>query len=290
MDGTLLGTGVTDQVRVALEQHVGTSMLERRAAQVSQPVNPAQAATVARSFEALFINELYKTMRQAMLESSDDSDELSFGADILHTIGGIELAEQLARTGKGIGIAQLVYRSLTGSDDLPVITERPPLLHSSAPAQPPVASPNIEHTPPPQIGTSAELLSQRLAPHSETIERASAAHGVPEWLIKAVIAAESGGVSRAVSPAGAKGLMQLMDSTAHELGVDDAFDPEQNIWGGTQYLRKMLDRFGSIPLALAAYNAGPGAVQRYGGIPPYSETQNYVRRVQRYIELFRAST
>lgn len=111
------------------------------------------------------------------------------------------------------------------------------------------------------------------------IRGAAQRHGVDEGLVRAVIQVESGFKTNAVSPAGAKGLMQLMDGTARALGVTDSFDPAQNIDGGVRFLRSMLDRFGSIQLALAAYNAGPGAVQRFGGIPPYAETQAYVTRV-----------
>ena len=106
-------------------------------------------------------------------------------------------------------------------------------------------------------------------------------HGVDPALVKAVIKVESNFDSRAVSRAGAKGLMQLMDATGKQLGVKDPFDPRQNVEGGVTYLRQMLDRYGDLSLALAAYNAGPHAVDRFGGIPPYAETQLYVSLVHR---------
>ena len=108
-------------------------------------------------------------------------------------------------------------------------------------------------------------------------------YNLDESLIKAVIKAESGFNPNAVSKAGASGLMQLMPGTARGLGVEDIFDVEQNIEGGAKYLRGMLDRFdGDKSLALAAYNAGKKKKKRYGGIPPYQETQNYVKRVLSY--------
>lgn len=103
-------------------------------------------------------------------------------------------------------------------------------------------------------------------------------YGLPSGIVDAVIYQESRGRMNAVSPKGALGLMQLMPGTAAQLGVNP-YDADQNMRGGARYLRQQIDRFGSIPLALAAYNAGPGAVLRYGGIPPYRETQNYVATI-----------
>jgi len=112
------------------------------------------------------------------------------------------------------------------------------------------------------------------------IEEASARHGVSQDLVRAVIQVESGFDRLAVSPAGARGLMQLMPATARRFGVIDRFDARQNIFGGTRYLRALLERYrGDVSLTAAAYNAGAGCVARYRGIPPYKETQDYVRKV-----------
>lgn len=122
-------------------------------------------------------------------------------------------------------------------------------------------------------------------PYMREIEAAAARYGVPERLVSAVIRAESGFNPRAVSRKGARGLMQLMPSTASTLGVRDSFDPRQNIDGGVRHLRMLLDRFShNLPLALAAYNAGEAAVITHGGIPPYPETREYVNRVLRYYD------
>jgi soluble lytic murein transglycosylase-like protein len=115
--------------------------------------------------------------------------------------------------------------------------------------------------------------------YADMINDAGAKYGVDPTLIAAVTKAESGFNSRAVSHAGAKGLMQLMDSTAKTLGIDNSFDPAANVDGGTRFLSEMLRKFKKPELALAAYNAGPGAVTKFGGVPPYQETQTYVRRV-----------
>ncbi|MHB0938889.1 MAG: lytic transglycosylase domain-containing protein [Armatimonadota bacterium] len=112
------------------------------------------------------------------------------------------------------------------------------------------------------------------------INQAAERYGIRPELLEALIQQESGFDPDIVSKAGAQGLTQLMPGTAAGLGVTDPFDPEQNVMGGARYLRMQLDRFNNDErLALAAYNAGPGAVQRYHGIPPYAETRNYVRSV-----------
>lgn len=117
------------------------------------------------------------------------------------------------------------------------------------------------------------------------IKLAAETHNVPEKLISSVIKQESNFNPSARSSAGASGLMQLMPGTAKYLGVANIFDPEQNVMGGAKYLRQMLDQFnGDTEIALAAYNAGPGAVKKYGGIPPYKETQNYVQKVLNYYQ------
>lgn len=126
--------------------------------------------------------------------------------------------------------------------------------------------------------------AKRLARYAPLIKNAAARHGVPIELICGVILQESGGNARAVSPAGARGLMQLMPQTARRFGVHNSFDPTQNIEGGTKYLRFLLDRFkGNVELALAGYNAGEQNVEKYGmRIPPFRETQNYVPNVLNY--------
>ncbi len=118
----------------------------------------------------------------------------------------------------------------------------------------------------------------RCAATTRCSPRPPARYGLPSGLLAAVAQVESGGDARAVSPAGAQGLMQIMPATARGLGVDP-LDPAQAVDGAARLLRDHLKSFGSLDLALAAYNAGPGAVRRYDGVPPYAETQNYVRKV-----------
>lgn len=118
------------------------------------------------------------------------------------------------------------------------------------------------------------------AAYPEIIREVAAVHAVDESLIRAIIHAESAYQIDARSPKGAQGLMQLMPGTASDLGVIDPYDPVANIEGGTRYLAGLLEQFnGNVTLAAAAYNAGPGAVENHSGVPPYSETREYVRRV-----------
>ncbi len=128
----------------------------------------------------------------------------------------------------------------------------------------------------------------QLRSYGEIIRRHADSYRLEEALVKAVIKVESDYQPRIVSKKGAQGLMQLIPETAKDMNVLNPFDPSENIRGGSQYLRKMLDLFdGNVDLALAAYNSGPSTVKRYGGIPPYNETINYVSRVKYYLDHYR---
>ena len=141
---------------------------------------------------------------------------------------------------------------------------------------------------PPRVMSADAPDSQPAAPPSgidEAVQRIAAEHALPPQLIHSVIKVESNYDTHAISSKGAQGLMQLVPATARRFGVSDAFNPVQNIQGGARYLRYLLDLYNDdYPLALAAYNAGEGAVARYGGVPPFAETRNYVVLVRRQLE------
>jgi hypothetical protein len=147
----------------------------------------------------------------------------------------------------------------------------------------PVNKPDeLPATKPTGLTAADQDVDARLSPQDlrEILDKAGRTHNLDVDLLASVVKAESGGNARAVSPAGARGLMQLMPATATELGVKDSFAPEQNVSGGTAYLDALLTYYrNNLALALAAYNAGPAAVAKYRGIPPYRETRAYVARV-----------
>ncbi len=150
------------------------------------------------------------------------------------------------------------------------------------------------HVPPASLGplppmpvapTDVVPLPAQAASVESLIQTYAARHNLPTGLVKAVIQTESGGNPRAVSRAGAMGLMQLMPANVREAGISDPFDPEQNIAAGTRQLADLMGQYhGDLDLALAGYNAGPGNVRRYGGVPPFAETQNYIRKIRAAME------
>ncbi len=146
---------------------------------------------------------------------------------------------------------------------------KPPQLVAPQPASPP----------------GERVVTKTAPPYRDLIRAVAARHGLAPELVESVIRVESNFEVRAVSPKGARGLMQLMPATAAKLGVRNVFDGRENIEGGVRHLRHLVDRYGgNLALALAAYNAGAEAVGRYGGIPPYPETQAYVARVLRLVQ------
>lgn len=227
-------------------------------------------AEAARGFESMFVSMLMKNMRAAMLEEDEQKGDMSFGADTLQGYTDLQFGDYVAARGS-LGLANQIYNHVTG-EKLPTVTDAgTPFAEFPAATK----APTLPQEPAP-ANAEAEIDS----PYAAYIREAAEKYDVDPRLISAVINAESSGRSRAVSPAGAKGLMQLMDGTARAMGVKNSFDPRQNIDGGTKYLKSMLDTFrGDHRLALAAYNAGPGAVQRFGGVPPFSETRRYVNNV-----------
>ena len=138
----------------------------------------------------------------------------------------------------------------------------------------------IEATP---VAKASIQLPPVPAHYRQLIDTAAAKHGVDPRVVQALIQVESGFRSRAVSPKGARGLMQILPSTGRQYGALDLFDPQVNLDAGVRHLKSLLDRF-DLPLALAAYNAGEGAVERFGGIPPFRETRNYVTRILGLLE------
>jgi hypothetical protein len=147
----------------------------------------------------------------------------------------------------------------------------------------------LYHKERPPVFLPADTSPERYTRYDTWIREAAALYQIPEALIRAVIRVESDFDPRAVSPANARGLMQMIPETAARMMVTDVFDPRQNIFGGVRYLRVLANTFnGDLALTVAAYNAGEGAVMRHGGIPPYPETQDYVVKVIGFYRAYRA--
>ncbi len=255
----------------------------------------------SQGFESMFLSQMLKAMRRTVptSEFSRPSQGREIFTEMLdgeyarmgggHSKIGSQGEREKALRGTTNSLAAHIYRSLKRREDgsLPTIPNMSSPGRSDFLSRFPASALN-GHNPPIRPGAPSDRTevagksgSRLPDPILERLaEQASARYGVDTNLIRSVIRQESAGDPKAVSRAGAKGLMQLMDATAADLGVRNAFDPKENVMAGTRYLAQMLRRFaGDETLALAAYNAGPGNVDRYGGVPPFPETRDYVNKV-----------
>ena len=235
-------------------------------------------AQVSKQFESLLTSMMLKSMNQT---SGGMFGENNFGGDIFDTIFQSEIADQISN-GTGLGVAEQIYKRLTGENFSNDVLN--PKL------EPLVKQPKIEVTTDtleiPVVKPSNQSIN-RLDKYEDIIQQASDTYGVDKNIIKSVILAESSAKENAVSTANAKGLMQIIDSTAKYLGINNVWDPKENIMGGAKYLSELLRKYnGNLKFALAGYNAGPGNVDKYNGIPPFTETQTYVKRVIGYVKNF----
>lgn len=221
----------------------------------------------AQDFEAIFINYLLKTMRRSIPNSNLFGDGIS--GEFYKGLFDETLAKAVARK-NGLGLADKIITSLDREHHLKKTSTGKNLIDYRA-----------GHVKNSSKSYDTDTWDRRI------IADAASCYRLEPKLVEAVIKVESGYRANALSPKGAAGLMQLMASTAFELGVKDRYDPIENVYGGAKYLRNLLDRFkGNLRLALAAYNAGPTAVEKHNGIPPYPETERYVEKVlQAYRDL-----
>jgi Rod binding domain-containing protein len=255
----------------------------------------------AREFEAVLMGYMLKSMRSSMHSSELFGDNP--GGDLLEGMFDGELARHVSMNGN-LGLAEMLYRRITGEPMPHAVPRSSPAV--SAPAPSPASGKERRETSSPVIAPPVSAPAQRAGLREQAavpdtvrrrldtfapfIQEAADTHKVSANLLKAVIAAESAGKPAARSSRDAKGLMQLIDSTAAEMGVRDVWNPRENILGGARYLQQLLEQFdGDLERALASYNAGPGAVKKHGGIPPFRETREYVERVMQSFRLFEQS-
>jgi len=243
-------------------------------------------AKAAQDFEGLMISMMLKSM---LTESTGLFNKKDFGGDYFSTIFQLKMGEYLAKS-KGFGLAKQVYEKITGEAFDPKLL--PGAIKVSA-KEPLYSKPLSGVLNGIKTGAGSKKIQppqkaiERLAKYEDIIRKASSKFGVKDSLIKSVILTESAAKEKAVSPAKAKGLMQLMETTAKELGIKNIFNPEENILGGTKYLANLLSQFNNnVEMALAAYNAGPEAVKKHNGVPPYPETLSYINRIKAYLNFF----
>ncbi len=246
----------------------------------------AKLKVAVKDFEAVFMQYMLKSMQETENIDGTNGPGQGYGNDIMTGLFNMKLSEYLAKN-SNLGIGNMLYKQFTGED----MDSTPEGISPSDQILPLNTFSGSQSRVLQKIKAySSDSLLENVGKYSDIINEAAGAYDLKPNLIKAVIAAESAGRADSLSSKDAKGLMQLTDSTAKDMGVANPFNPRENIMGGSKYLKSLMEKYsGNLDKALASYNAGPGAVDDYGGIPPYPETQNYVKRVMNYLDMFDAS-
>jgi Rod binding domain-containing protein len=283
---------------------------------VLDPKAKARLQRAVKEFESVMVGYMLKSMRSSMPKEDMFGD--SYGGDMMEGMFDTEFAGYVSR-GSHLGLGEMLYKEITGEElpktkapasavpKLQARTIRTAATETVRPATTPAqtaVSPVREDPVPPapvrpeeksghslagpgNVSAPPDTVQRRLDALNPIIRDAADTTGVNRSLLKAVIATESAARTGARSSRNAKGLMQLIDSTAAAMGVQNVWDPRQNVQGGARYLGQMMDRFGgNVEHAIASYNAGPGAVEKHKGVPPYRETQAYVGKVLEYLRYF----
>jgi len=247
----------------------------------------AQLKEVARQFEAMFASYMLKTMNQSV--QRDDLVRENMGENIFRDMLMDEYGNKMA-SGKGMGLSDLIYKSLKNDPSQAASYAGKVRDYKSRK----YINQALKYSAG-DFGTVKqyklnESVDDRMKKVEPLIQYTAKQHGLDPNLLKAVVRQESQGNPTAISKAGAKGLMQLMDTTAQAMGVRNSFNQHQNLDGGARYLKQLLQDFnGNEELALAAYNAGPDSVKKYNGVPPFPETQEYVANVRKYASDYAAA-
>jgi len=266
-------------LKIANEKHLSKPV---EANQRYDKKQKEKIASASKQFEGLITSMMIKSMNKTT-EGMFGGGEESFGGDMFDSLFEQEIASKMTES-KSLGIAEKLYKNITG-EELPLeirnkITERVS----------PIKTHNITVPADSTKVQPSNSSKQRLENYQAHIEEASKKFGIDQNMIKSIIMTESAANNKAVSSAKAKGLMQLIDSTASDMGVRNVFNPRENILGGTKYFAQMLRQYsGDVKLALAAYNAGPQNVAKYKGVPPFAETKNYINKVLGYLDHFKES-
>lgn len=233
-------------------------------------------AKATKDFEALLTSMMLKNM---MPKDGGMFGDNALGGKYFDTIFNMQLSQYMSEQ-KGFGVAEKIYEKVVGE-------KFDPSLMMKSIKMPKAFKIDVTNNSSEVLKPGTSTLN-RLQKYEPIIREAANTFGVSDSLIKSVIVTESAAKPDVISRANAKGLMQLIDSTAKDMGVSNVFDPKENIFGGTKYLSILLDEFDNdMDKALAAYNAGPHNVKKHNGIPPFKETQNYVKKIKAYHNFFK---